>query len=46
MNLLLITESADTPIEVHDSLMIQHFDLTTNNEEADIIIVKQCCNFI
>lgn len=46
LDLLLITESADTTIEVHDSLMIQCYDLITIHEEVGTAIVKQYYNLV
>ena len=38
---LVLTGSADTPMEVNDGLIIERKDLTTNHEEADVILVQQ-----
>ena len=38
---LVLTGSADTPMEVNDDLIIKRKDLTTTHEEADVIKVQQ-----
>ena len=38
---LVLTGSADTPMEVNDGLIIERKDLTTTYEEADVIMVQQ-----
>ena len=45
-NSLIIAESADTPVEVHDHLMIQRYDLTTTDKKAHVIIIHQCYKLI
>ncbi len=43
---LVITSQGEVPVEVHRGIVINHNDLKTSHEEADVIIIHQLCEFV
>lgn len=43
MHKLVITGQNEVPVEVHKGIVINHRDLKTSQEEADVIIIHQMC---